>query len=491
LVAESLRLFGDSLAAGRVPAVLAGTLWAVAVFAWFKHVGGAIAGWVAGLSFALDPGAIHLSQWVRFYTLHGLLVWIGWICVYHLFSSSRIDRRRAILVALSLASFLVALRLQESTLLALGAVALWVAAVIVLAMPAWLSPGPLQARRRRLAVVGGLALAAAAVAAVASGFVSSAWASYRSPFFWMTGEEADPRWSFWWFATRYPTWWTLFPVAIALAVARFPRPALFSLVLFTVSFVAVSFAPGQQERYLYFAMPLFFGLWGLAAATALPALYDVCRRTVAALHDLGLDVRGRRLLAGSLAFLAVAFIASQNEAHRMTVRMVFPDGVNRPYREANWEMALPQLRQLVDSADVVLSSYLLKPLYYFDRGDYHLSWSETAEAGFEGDRPVEFARDPRTGLPGISTPESVEAVMSCFQSGLILAEAFHINRPHLIPEPTTAFILSHTEEVRLPPDAWVLAYRWKHPTPPDAASCSLSRSALSGTARSTALQPAG
>jgi hypothetical protein len=476
MVAGSLAVFGDSLAAGRVPPVIAGTLWAVAVFAWFRHVGGAIAGWTAGVLFALDPGAINLSQWVRFYTLHGLLVWTGWVCLYHLVSM-RLDRRLTLsLSGAALASFAVAQHLQDTTLLAVGAVGLWAGVVILLALPVWLAPGPQQAQRRRLAVVGALALSVVAVWEVASGSVTGAWERYNTTFFWMTG-DVEPRAYFWWFALRYPTLWTLFPVAIALAVARFPRPALFSLVLFTVSFVAVSFGPATEERYLYFAIPLFFGLWGLAAATLLPALYDVCGRTLAALGNLRLGESGRRLLAGALASLAVAFVASQNEAVRMSLRMVFPAGGERPYREADWEAVLPQLQQLADSADVVLSSYVLKPLYYFDRGDYHLSWTETAEAGFEDGRPVEFSRDSRTGLPSISTPESLEAVMSCYESGLILSEAFHINVPHIIPEQTTTFILDRTEEVPLPPDSWVLAYRWRRRGPPEASSCSLPPSA--------------
>ena len=95
IVAESLRAFGDTMVAGRIPAVLAGTLWAVAVFAWTKRKGGAVAAWFAGMLLAVDPGAIHLSQWVRFYTLHGLLVWIGAICVYALVTEPFRLRRAA------------------------------------------------------------------------------------------------------------------------------------------------------------------------------------------------------------------------------------------------------------------------------------------------------------------------------------------------------------------------------------------------------------
>jgi hypothetical protein len=473
MVAESLRIFGDSLAAGRVPAVLAGTAGAVAVFLWFRHVGGRIAGWTAGLLLALDAGAVYLSQWVRFYTLHGLLVFVGAVCVYHLVSERLGPRRAAALAAAAVASFALAQHLQGTTLLALGSVGLWAGAVILLALPAWLAAGPHRARRRGLVVVGGLALSAAAAWAVASGFVADTWESYTRPFFWMTGSDADdPRWYFWWFALRYPTFWTLFPVALALAVASFPRPALFSLVLFTVAFVAVSFAPGKQERYLYFAIPFFFGLWGLAAATLLPALYEVCRHTVAALGNLGLGENGRRLPAGILAFLAVAFVASQNDGSRMTLRMVFPGSGERPYRQADWASVLPELRELTDSADVVLSSYLLKPLYYFDRGDFHLSWTETAEAGFADGQPIEFSRDPRTQLPAISTAESLAVVEQCFRTGLVLTERFHLDRAHLLTESTTSFLEAELEQVPLPPDSWVIAYRWRHETRLEGPPCS-------------------
>jgi hypothetical protein len=288
----------------------------------------------------------------------------------------------------------------------------------------------------------------------------------------MEGSTQDPRWFFWWFAIRYPTLWTLFPVAMAAAVARFPRPALFSLVMFFVAFVAISFGPAPQERYGYFALPFFFGLWGLALATLLPAFQRIVERTVAAMTPWVWPPAIQRGAAGVLVALGLLFIASQNEAYRLTVRMVFPGEGERPYREADWVMVLPELRELTDSADVILSSYVLKPLYYFGRGDFHLSWTETAEAGFADGRPIEFTPDPRTGLPGISSAESVAAVMECYDSGLVLTELFHLNRPHLVPEATTTFIMEEMEEVPLPPESWVIAYRWRHDASPGDRDCS-------------------
>jgi hypothetical protein len=134
-------------------------------------------------------------------------------------------------------------------------------------------------------------------------------------------------------------------------------------------------------------------------------------------------------------------------------------------------MVLPRLRSLVDSADVVLSSYVLKPLYYLHRGDAHFSWTETAEAGFSNGEPIEFSVDPRTGLPTLSTAASLKRVMDCFESGLILTERFHLNREHLLPPATSEFLIANTEEVPLPADSWVIAYRWRHPVAPGKAGC--------------------
>lgn len=473
LVAESLRLFGDSFIAGRLPALVAGTLWVVAVFAWFRHLAGPVAGWTAGLLFALDPGAVALSQWVRFYTLHGLMVWLGAICFYHLITS-KLDRRRSTLLGVgAVASFSVALHLQTTTVLAVGAAGLWAAAIILRGLPAWLADGPHAERRRWVAAAAALALLGVGAWFAGSGRVAALWARYTTPFFWMEGStEDDPRWFFWWFAIRYPTLWTLLPVAMAVAVARFVRPALFSLVMFFVPFVAVSFGPAPQERYLYFALPFFFGLWALALATLLPAFQKIVERTVAAMTPWAWPPAVQRRAASALVALGLLFVASQNEAPRLTTRLVFPGSGERPYREADWSMVLPELRALTDSADVVLSSYVLKPLYYFGRGDFHLSWTETAEAGFADGEPIEFSRDPRTGLPGISSPESVAAVMECYESGLILTERFHLNRAHLVPEATTKFIVERIEEVPMPPESWVVAYRWRHEAVRSARDCS-------------------
>jgi hypothetical protein len=225
----------------------------------------------------------------------------------------------------------------------------------------------------------------------------------------------------------------------------------------------VSFGGAKAERYLYFALPFFFVLWGMALATLLPGLRASAERALTALGVTRLSLKGVDVVSWTFTAAAVAFVASQNEAPRKTVRMIFPAGEERPYREADWVPVLPLLRPLVDSADVVVGSYLLKPMYYFGRGDVHLSWSETAESGFANGRPIEFSIDPRTGRPGISTPASLQQLIKCFGSGLVLVERFHLNRAHMVPKETSAFLIANTSEIPLPPETWVRAFRWRHP----------------------------
>jgi len=459
LVAASIAAFGDSVAAGRIPAVLAGTLWVVAVFAWTRQVAGRVAAWGAGLLFALDPGAIHLSQWVRFYTLHGLLVWLGAIGVYYLLSRPMRLPRAAMVALASLVAFYLGVGLLRSTWIALAGTALWASGALLPRLRAHQTDD----QKARWTVTGGmLAILALGVWVVASGTAESLWASYTSPFFWQEGTDVNRRWYAWWLSGRYPTLFTLFPVAFVLAAGRFPRPALFCLVMFVTAAIGVSFAAGQAERYLYFGLPFFFVLWGLALATLLPALRVSAERALGAMTIPKLPPRVGRFAVMAFTVLAVAFMVSQNDASRMSIRMVLPGEGERPYRLADWELVLPELRPLADSADVILSSYLLKSLYYLGRGDLHLSWTETAESGFSSGQPVEFSRDPRTGLPAISTAESLHQVMACFASGLVLVERFHLHRPHLVPEETSELLLARTTEIPLSDASWVLAFVWRH-----------------------------
>ena len=84
LVAQFLRVFGESLAVARLPSLIAGSLLVVAVFVWTRSVAGNLAAWIAALFVCLSPLTIQMSQYARFYTLFGLLFWLGAVGIYAL-----------------------------------------------------------------------------------------------------------------------------------------------------------------------------------------------------------------------------------------------------------------------------------------------------------------------------------------------------------------------------------------------------------------------
>jgi 4-amino-4-deoxy-L-arabinose transferase-like glycosyltransferase len=468
IVAESLRMFGDTMIAGRIPAMLAGTLWVVAVFVWTRRLAGAVAAWVAALLLALDPVAIHLSQWVRFYTLHGLLVWLGAACVYQLVTEPFRFRRAALLALFAGVSLAIATHLMATTLIAVGGLGAWAAAMLLPRLPALSSQRP---ELRWFLVLVGLVLVASVVWLITSGTAAGHWQVYRRVLPWSEPGTTGNRWYVYWLGSQYPVLWVLFPIAAVFAISRFTRLAIFALWMFGSAFVIISFGGSKADRYLYFAMPFFFLLWGLALATLLPALLSAAERGLETIAGRHLSPWLRRATAVALAAITILFAASQTGALRTSLRLVFPGGGERPYRMADWPLALSELRPLVDSADVVVSSYLLKPIYYLGRGDVTLSRTEVAELETMLGHPAEFTIDPSTGRPAISTPESLRRVMDCYESGVVLTEEYHLNRAILVTEETTAFLFANTTEFPMPPDSWVRAFRWRHSVSPEGAEC--------------------
>ena len=84
LVAQFFRVLGESLVVARLPSLLAGSGLVVAVFLWTRSVAGNAAAWIAALFVCLSPLEIQLSQYARFYTLFGLLFWLGATGIYAL-----------------------------------------------------------------------------------------------------------------------------------------------------------------------------------------------------------------------------------------------------------------------------------------------------------------------------------------------------------------------------------------------------------------------
>jgi hypothetical protein len=294
------------------------------------------------------------------------------------------------------------------------------------------------------------------------------WQMYRFTPAWAAPSANELRWYENWLWIRYPTLWSFLPAAVVIGALRHRAMLGFSAVLFGVSIVLVSLGSAKAERYLYFALPFFFTIWGLAFAAVLPLV----RRGATSLIE-GLMGRstppalGR--LASRLAPVAIAlFAAYYSTGFDLTRRMLFPGGRERPYTESDWAAAADSLKALADSVELVVVTALPKAAYYIQRGDVTLSRTELAELMVGA---KEFTVDPRTGQPAISSPASLGQLMECFDTGLLIIEEAHWRRADVVSDSTADFVSAHTHEVPMPPPWHIRAFRWDSPGGPADRRC--------------------
>jgi hypothetical protein len=454
IVAWFFNGLGESVVVARLPSVIAGSLLVVAVFLWTRAVAGNLAAWIAALFVALAPSTIQVSQFARFYAVQGLVFWMAAIGVYFA-CTRRFDFRTTIPLVIACGlGFLFALHLQVLTAIGLAGLLLWVAAAA--GVPVLLSlrarPALLWGTLAALLVLGAATLGAALFSGVLGGLLEE----YR-----YTPLHALPVRNQVWFyhlalIERYPSLWPLFPFAALLAIATRPRAALFCLSVFVPGFVLLSFGGMKQFKYLAFVLPFLFVIWAIALA----GLFAVLREAVVSTADRALQAVApdlpRRpvryvLIAGCIAFLILA-----NGAPARTLLLPFGIQLTPEGAPVDWEAARDTLQPRVDDASLVLTNDELAVLYYLGRFDVTVSGSRLSELA---DRR-EFSRDNRTGRPVVSSPESVELIMSCFPNGLLLTNTSKWRNPAQIDNQVADVIERHAEPIDVPRGSRIVAFAW-------------------------------
>ena len=267
-LAQWLGVFGENLIVARLPSLIAGAALVVLVFLWTRAVAGKLAALLTALLLALDPEHLQLSQLIRFYTLQCLFFWLGAIGTYRLVTSPSPAPGRSLLLAVgTVVCFGVALYLQVTTLIGLLGVAVWLALAWGLPRLARYPPRTRWGIAAALAIVGGAAIAVL----VETGLAAELLARYRStPLF-----GADDRDAFWYYhaflTIYYPTLWPLVALAVVIGLAYRPHPTAFCACVVAVAFVVHSFAAPKGMRYLSYALPFLFVLWGIAPRRGLAA----------------------------------------------------------------------------------------------------------------------------------------------------------------------------------------------------------------------------
>jgi hypothetical protein len=454
IVARFLHWFGESLVVARLPSLIAGSLLVVVVFVWTRSVAGWLAALIAALFVALSPLDIQISQFARFYALHGLVFWLTAIGLYTLASRPFRPRTSLLLGAACVFGFWFAVHLQISTLIGLVGAGLWLAIALGVPLIRSLAHRP-RVFWATIAVIAVLALSAMVVVLM-SGTARDLLDWYR-----FTPAHAAARRNEVWFyhlafIERYPTLWPVLPFAAVIAIAAKPRPALFCLSIFVPGFALLSLGGMKHLRYIFFLTPFLFVIWGIALAEVLGYL----RRGVVAFTDAALrqlDPKlDRRPVRWTIIGACLVFLILANGAPARTLLLPFGVQLNPERAPVDWEAARETLQPWVDGASVVLTNEELAALYYLGRYDVTVSRSRLSE--IRGGQ--EFSHDYRTGRPVVSTPESVELIMACYPNGLLLTNTSKWRNPAQIDNQVADLIERHAEPVEVPRGSRIVAFTW-------------------------------
>jgi hypothetical protein len=460
-IALLFKVAGESLVVARVPAVMAGTLLVVVVGWWTGRTAGRTAGWIAALLVAIDPGAIYVSQIVRFYAPHALFVFLATAGLFLLADqwSSRPAWWRGLLSAGILALLGAAGHLQVTTLVTVTGLGLWGGGVLFRwwwqrrrKHPAW----------RWLPIWVAALLLAAVVGLAATGLAAQLWNEFRSTALWARADASEPRFYKWVLESRYPVFFSLLPVSILLAWRYRPRVAVFAAVMFSTAFLLHSLAAIKAERYLFHAIPFFHILTGIALTAILPAMRTLVADVAAAFLPMRAGLRLHVATRTTILVILAAVLAASTPVLATTRRMLLADEFAASFPRPHWNHAAARLRPVAESASVVITSALPKAIYYLQRGEVTLSLTQLGEVAPRNVDDREFAVDYRTGRPTISTVGSLEALRACHRSGLIVVEAFEWRKRYGTTPEVADYLEQHMAEVPLP-EAWRLhVFSWEH-----------------------------
>ena len=465
-IAALFRVFGESLAVARIPAVLAGAALVTALFVWVRSVANRGAAWIAAMLFCFQPASLYLSGLVRFYTIQTLCFFAAAPLVYRVVTDRALPRARATrLVVAAALLFLLALHFQVITIVGIASVVAWAAADRAHAL---LTRS--QLRNASLALI-----IAAAIAAVAihRGAFAAPLAMFSYVDDWAVSNRDNIGFYHDLFLDQYATLWTLFPLLAILAISRNGRAALFCLAPFVVVFVVHSLAAWKAERYLFSVMPMFFAVAGIGIAEGARLLRPSVLGALEWLSGGPLAPRARSTALVLTAAFVTGFAAIGNGAASYAYKMLRESDAEWQlallYRgQPDWDLAHAVLAPEADSAAIVISAAEMKALYYLHRTDVMIGVGLLGDPRAPGQ---EYSLFPKLARPVVSTSASLAQLRACFPRGLIVAEHGQWRTPWGIPPVVANYIDSTMTPVALPAASRLVAYRWSAPTADGTVNC--------------------
>ena len=384
--------------------------------------------------------------------------------------------------------------MQLNSIVGLGAAGVWLFATVGVSAVR-------EARQGRgltpLLAMGGIVLAAALALLwfQLSGNLGRAFSAFGSAQgAWAEAHAVSLRYYHYALLSHYPLLWAPFPLIALVSLARRPRAVSLWLLVFGTVFAVQTLAAWKAERYIFSAIPFFFMVVGVSVGPLIRWVWiEVARglgRLAIGLRGLlqvraGADAGGfegdaprwARLVTGSALVPVLLFAAWGNPASSYAARMVLGSDATWPFEvryrgEADWAGVAEDLGGRAREVDIVITSTELKALYFLDRNDLILSVNYLGREP-SGEMRAPFSRNWKSDTPMIARPETLEAIMACHRSGLVLVEENHWRQPWSVPPEVAAMLEERAERIELPPGRRVHAFGWEwtQVSPADAARC--------------------
>jgi hypothetical protein len=462
LVGIIYQAFGNDVTTVRLSSAVVGSLWVLAVFAWCRYRFNGTVAWFAALLFSLAPGAIFLSQYVRFYVLHGLLFWLAAIGAFELFERNFEPKKCVLLIVAVLLCFAAAAHLQLTTVVGAAGIILY---LVFRFLPDQVrKAGSSPSIRRAIAgllviVVVGLGIA------LFSGIAAKVVEIYRWAPAW-AGNSGFLKFH-WMLVEQYPVFWGTVPVASLLVLYRRSTAGTYCAFIFGTAVILHSFAGMKAERFIFYVMPFFFILVSIFLKEGL----DLAGKLVSGIAGGGARdwPRSYAVVRSGVVSIVCLFLLFSNPAFRATadmlrgrpVEMGNTEGRYWSRYDTNWEQAAAMLKALSNNSEVVLSTHELHMLYFVGRIDFELSFSRLSELiDGEWNQGEEFRTDFRTGRPVISSAQSLNQIVDCFNSGLIVVRGRSWLEQATVTDDARAMIESITDRVDISGQWGLRVYQW-------------------------------
>ena len=447
MVAKSFEAQGVSLEAARTPALVSGILLVALLGAWVARHAGFMAGASAAVLLASVPSTFQLSVFARFYTLHGLVILCAAIAAYEAVTSVRSKAATISLAVLALVFVAVAMHLQPTTVIAVGAGVLATAAIVL--YDHW-NAFMVYFRSHRTVLVAG-AVAAVVVGALLVWKLDLLAMAGEAPL-WAAGQATRIQFYLVEFANEMPLFWPMLLPAAFLGLLVRPRLTAYCIVFFLSAIAVHSVAAAKAERYVYYTLPFMFAVWGVAVS----GVFKQIAGGVAAQFPTA------RMLGPVAGLAVIGFVVLSSQELQRTARLMtgraLPSDATMFLDVPDWSLTLPTLSPLAAAADLKIVSSGVKGVYYLGDYDYEIN----ASVVLETESGEEFGKDLRTGRKVISTAASLNEVLDNASTALVVIERMKLGTKSGVPTASVEVLARRCTEIELPVASAVAAWSCKH-----------------------------